>query len=133
MPRRQRKKKQKEEDAFLNSLAKSVAVIKQDLPDKGKSYKTVMCALFQNGSCLDGDKCQFSHDINLEFNQGAFDIYTDLRDIKSEFGKEFELNKIAEEKERRKGKQCQSTIVCKFFLDAITKKNLWLEMGLPKW
>jgi len=81
-----------------------------------------MCALFQQGTCLDGDKCQFSHDLNLEFNQGAFDIYTDLRDIKSEFGKEFELNKIAEEKEKKRGKQCQSNIVCKFFLEAITKR-----------
>ena len=37
-------------------------------------------------------------------------------------GVEFEVNKIAEEKEKKRSKLPQSNIVCKFFLDAVQKK-----------
>jgi hypothetical protein len=62
------KKKKKEEEAFLNSLMKTVAVIKQkDLSD-GEEAKNVLCQFFKAGCCDKGDDCEFSHDLNIEFN-----------------------------------------------------------------
>ena len=37
---------------------------------------------------------------------------------------EFEVNRMAEQKEKKRGK-VPSNIVCKFFLDAIKKINSW--------
>lgn len=116
------KKKQKEEEAFLNSLYKQVNNVKQKDLEEGEQAKHVLCAFFKAGCCEKGDDCEFSHDLNIEFNQGTFDIYTDLRDVKKTMGVEFEFNKIAEEKEKKRSKLPQSNIVCKFFLDAVQKK-----------
>ena len=116
------KKKQKQEEAFLNSLYKQVTAAKQQEVPEGTDAKTVLCELFKQGKCDLGDKCKFSHDLNIQFNQGTFDIYTDLRDTKKTMSVEYEVNKIAEEKEKKRGKLCQSNIVCKYFLDAVKKK-----------
>jgi hypothetical protein len=119
---RAEKKKAKEEEAFLNSLYKSVSVIKQKELEEDEHAINVLCEFFKAGMCEKGDECEFSHDLNIEFNQGTFDIYTDLREAKKNMGVEFEVNKIAEEKEKKRSKLPQSNIVCKFFLDAVQKK-----------
>ena len=119
---RAEKKKQKQEEAFLNSLYKQVSAAKQQEVPEGADAKTILCELFKAGKCDLGDKCKFSHDLNIQFNQGTFDIYTDLRDAKKTLSAEYEVNKIAEEKEKKRGKLCQSNIVCKYFLDAVKKK-----------
>ena len=116
------KKKAREEENFLNSLYKTVKTIKQEELDEGQEAKNVICAFFKAGCCEKGDECEFAHDLNIAFNQGAFDIYTDLRDVKKNMGVEFEINKIAEEKEKKRSKVCQSNIICKFFLDAVQKR-----------
>ena len=61
--------------------------------------------------------------------QGTFDIYTDLREARKNMSAESEINKIAEEKEKKRSKLPQSNIViiyiiqvCKFFLEAVRKK-----------
>ena len=116
------KRKAKQEEAFLASLYKQITAVKtQEIPE-GQDPKNILCENFKNGNCPLGDKCPFSHDLNINFNQGTFDIYTDLRDIKSKMNEEQEVNKIAEEKEKRKGRIPQSNIVCKYFLEAVKKK-----------
>jgi len=114
------KKAQKKEDAFLNSLFKTVNVVKQTEVEEGTLTKTVLCQFFKAGMCDKGDDCEFSHDLNIEFNQGAFDIYTDLRDSKKNM--DTEIHKIANEKEAKRNGKIQSNIICKFFMDAVVKK-----------
>ena len=65
--------------------------------------------------------------INNNLQKGAFDIYTDIRDVKGlkeDKGNnvESEVNKIAEEKEKKRKKLCQSNIVCRYFLEAVQRK-----------
>jgi hypothetical protein len=62
------KKKARQEEAFLNSLFKTVENIKQDQPEEGQEFSSVLCAYFKAGACKKGDKCKFSHDLNIEFN-----------------------------------------------------------------
>lgn len=63
------KKKQREEEAFLASLSKSVKTIKQHEVEEDSEKKNLLCEFFANqGFCADGDKCLFSHDVNIEFN-----------------------------------------------------------------
>ena len=63
------KKKLKEEEAFLNSLSKSVKNIQQIECDDDNEKKNLLCQFFaKQGFCEDGDKCKFSHDANIEFN-----------------------------------------------------------------
>jgi len=76
------KKKQREEESFLNSLYKQVKAVSQIVLEEGEESKYALCAFFKAGHCEKGDECEFSHDLNIQFNQGAFDIYTDLRDAK---------------------------------------------------
>lgn len=65
---RAEKKKQKEEEAFLNSLSKTVKNIKQAECEFEDEKKITLCEFFKQGFCEDGDKCKFSHDLNIEFN-----------------------------------------------------------------
>merc|ERR1711976_438507 len=125
------KKKAREEEAFLNSLYKTVKTIKQEEVAEGESAKTVLCAYFKAGQCTKGNDCEYSHDLNVEFNQGAFDIYTDIRDVKKKDGPESEIHKIAEEKERKRAKVCQSNIVCKFFLKAVQSRVYGYKWECP--
>ena len=116
------KKKARQEEAFLASLYKQITAVKTQEVPEGQQAKNILCENFKNGNCSLGDKCPFSHDLNINFNQGTFDIYTDLRNVKSKLNEEQEVNKIAEEKEKKKGRIPQSNIVCKYFLEAVKKK-----------
>ena len=63
------KKKLKEEEAFLNSLTKTVKTITQVECEDDDERKNILCEFFKaNGFCEDGDKCKFSHDLNIEYN-----------------------------------------------------------------
>ena len=65
---RQEKKRAKEEEAFLNSLIKTAHNIQQVEPEEGQETTSVLCAYFKEGICKKGDKCPYSHDLNIEFN-----------------------------------------------------------------
>jgi hypothetical protein len=54
-------------------LFKTVENIKQEEPEEGQETGTVLCAYFKAGACKKGDKCKYSHDMNLEFN--VFELF----------------------------------------------------------
>ena len=62
------KKAKKAEDAFLNTLFKTTAVVAQTVVEEGETAKTILCQHFKAGICDKGDACEFSHDLNIEFN-----------------------------------------------------------------
>jgi hypothetical protein len=39
----------------------------------------MVCAFFKSGACEKGNKCKFSHDLNLERKGAKADVYTDAR------------------------------------------------------
>ena len=122
------KKKQREEEAFLASLTNSVKTVKQAEVEEDEKMKNVLCEYFKQGNCPDGDKCKFAHDLNIEFNQGQVDIYTDLREAKAKLGIDYEL---MEQREAKRSKLPKTEIVCKFFLDAVKKKVYGYKWNCP--
>ena len=47
---------------------------------KGADPKSVVCAYFKQGLCGKGDKCKYSHDLNLERKGEKRSLYVDSRD-----------------------------------------------------
>lgn len=126
------KKKSKQEEAFLNSLFKGLENTKKAANQNAEDDpgdKKVLCPQFKAGGCLKGDECGYSHDINIEYNMGQADIYTDLRDFKTSDETD-KINKIAAEKEGKRG-QVRSKIVCKFFLEAVRKRKYGWKWECP--
>ncbi len=52
----------------MNSLFKTVTIVKQKELDEGEQSKNFLCQFFKAGMCDKGDNCEFSHDLNIEFN-----------------------------------------------------------------
>ena len=46
----------------------------------GADPKSVLCEFFKQGLCTKGDKCKFSHDLNLERKSEKRSMYVDMRD-----------------------------------------------------
>lgn len=70
---RAEKKKQREEEAFLASLSKSVKTIQQHDCEDDFEKRNLLCEFFsKQGFCEDGDKCMFSHDVNIQYNVSLF-------------------------------------------------------------
>ena len=46
----------------------------------GVDPKSVVCAFFKQGLCTKGDKCKFSHDLNVGRKGEKRSIYTDKRE-----------------------------------------------------
>ncbi|XP_050418244.1 zinc finger CCCH domain-containing protein 15 [Patella vulgata] len=88
------KKLQKEKELEeLNALFRPV---KQSVA-KGTDPKSVLCQFFKQGQCTKGDKCKFSHDLNIGRKAEKRDLYTDTREDDVE----------------------RTNLVCKHFLDAV--------------
>ena len=62
------KKKLKEEQAFLNTLNKTVKIIREQEESDDEEKKNIICPDFKDGFCEHGNNCKYSHDLNLEFN-----------------------------------------------------------------
>lgn len=80
-----RKRAEQAKKEELVDLFKPIQV-QQKVPF-GVNPKTILCAFHKAGTCTKGDKCKFSHDINIERKTMKRDLYTDNRDDEKKNGK----------------------------------------------
>ncbi|KAG1365706.1 putative Zinc finger CCCH domain-containing protein 11 [Cocos nucifera] len=116
-------KKKKEEDKArekeLNDLFK-IAVSQPKVP-VGVDPKSILCEFFKAGQCQKGFKCKFSHDLNVQRKGEKIDLYSDKRDqpnglqiLPRSSGKETVVMELL---------PCIEMWVCKYFLEAVEKKQ----------
>lgn len=97
--------------------------------EAGTDPKSVLCAYFKQGQCTKGDKCKFSHDLAIERRTEKRSIYFDVRDAGDVEGAENETmenwddTKLKEvvDKKHAAEKVNATTIICKYFLEAVEK------------
>ncbi|XP_076313079.1 zinc finger CCCH domain-containing protein 15-like isoform X2 [Tachypleus tridentatus] len=113
-----KKDEKKKEVEDLNLIFKPVTTQKVE---KGTDPKSVLCAFYKQGQCKKGDKCKFSHDIDIERKSEKKSIYVDLRDEDSmENWDEAKLKEVVEKKHGEADKKKPPTnIICKYFLEAL--------------
>ncbi|KAG5557939.1 hypothetical protein RHGRI_008002 [Rhododendron griersonianum] len=131
------KKKKDEEQARLKELNDifKIAVVQPKVPVGmelncylrfwlGVDPKSIVCEFFKVGQCAKGFKCKFSHDLNVQRKGEKIDIYSDKRDEDTmEDWDQETLEKVVESKRTEYNQNKPTEIVCKYFLDAVEKKQ----------
>nr|KJB16863.1 hypothetical protein B456_002G251700 [Gossypium raimondii] len=120
----QKKKKEEEKakEKELNDLFK-IAVTQPKVP-VGVDPKSVLCEFYKAGQCVKGFKCKFSHDLNVQRKGEKIDIYSDKRDQETmEDWDQATLEKVVESKGKEYQQNKPTDIVCKYFLEAVEKKQ----------
>ncbi|KAF3433827.1 hypothetical protein FNV43_RR24930 [Rhamnella rubrinervis] len=119
---KKKKEEEKAKEKELNELFK-VAVSQPKVP-VGVDPKSILCEFFKAGQCNKGFKCKFSHDLNIQRKGEKIDIYSDKRDEETmeEWDQET-LEKVIESKKTEYNQNKPTEIVCKYFLDAVEKKQ----------
>ncbi|CAK9164768.1 unnamed protein product [Ilex paraguariensis] len=115
---------EKAKEKELNDLFK-VAVSQPKVP-VGVDPKSILCEFYKVGQCAKGFKCKFSHDLNVQRKGEKIDIYSDKRDTENETMEDWDqetLEKIVESKSNEYQKNKPTDIVCKYFLEAVEKKQ----------
>ncbi|KAI0234019.1 Translation machinery-associated protein 46 [Massospora cicadina] len=100
----------------------------------GTDPKTVLCLHFKAGVCTKGQKCKFSHDLQVERKATKRDVYTDSRDTEKEADSmdSWDQSKLESVVLSKHGNPKTTTdIVCKFFLEAIERKACKYRHALP--
>ncbi|KAG2018309.1 cytoplasmic protein, variant 2 [Coprinopsis cinerea AmutBmut pab1-1] len=94
----------------------------------GVDPKTVLCAFFKAGTCEKGNKCKFSHDINVGRKVEKKNLYSDTREEKmADTMDNWDEEKLRNVVLSKHGNPRTTTdIVCKYFIEAIeTSKFGW--------
>ncbi|KAG2053320.1 hypothetical protein BDR06DRAFT_956626 [Suillus hirtellus] len=94
----------------------------------GVDPKTVLCAFYKAGNCEKGNKCKFSHDLNIGRKVEKKNLYEDNREDKMKDTMEnWDEEKLRNVVLSKHGNPRTTTdIVCKFFIEAIeTQKFGW--------
>jgi hypothetical protein len=97
----------------------------------GVDPKTLVCQFFKLGQCTRGNKCKFSHDLNIERKSQKIDLYTDARQEEKEKDTmdtwdQEKLESVVKSKHVSDNLNKPTEIVCKYFLEAIeTSKYGW--------
>uniref|UniRef100_A0A5K3FF21 Zinc finger CCCH domain-containing protein 15 homolog n=1 Tax=Mesocestoides corti TaxID=53468 RepID=A0A5K3FF21_MESCO len=101
----------------LTLLFKPVAELQKI--SKGADPKSVLCIFFKQGTCTKGDRCKFSHDMNIERKTEKKNLYEDERSEMDEWNQE-QLEEVITKKHGASNKGLPpTTIICKYFLDAV--------------
>ncbi|KAG8679247.1 hypothetical protein FRC09_019104, partial [Ceratobasidium sp. 395] len=108
-------KRKKEEGDLLKSVQ-----VAQKVPF-GVDPKSVLCAFFKAGHCDKGNKCKFSHDLDVGRKQEKKDLYSDVRDEKmNDTMDKWDQEKLQSVVLSKHGNPKTTTdIVCKYFIEAI--------------
>ncbi|PVU99864.1 hypothetical protein BB559_000337 [Furculomyces boomerangus] len=121
-----KKELQQKKDEELAALFNPI--VQQKVPF-GVDPKTVLCQFFKAGQCKKGDRCKFSHDLEIERKVTKIDLYTDKRSNEKELDTmdkwdQAKLEQVVSSK--NKSPATTTEIVCKNFLEAIeTGKYGW--------
>lgn len=117
-----KKKKEEEERKKLEAELFKPAVTQAKAP-LGVDPKSVLCEFFKVGMCTKGNKCKFSHDLQIARKAEKIDIYTDRRKLEDTMDTwdQEKLESVVKSKEKEP--EIKTKIVCKFFLDAIESKK----------
>ncbi|CAG8739365.1 7926_t:CDS:2, partial [Acaulospora colombiana] len=87
--------------------------------------KTVLCVYYKAGTCDKGNKCKFSHDLNIARKVDKMDLYSDAREDKEndtmDNWDEEKLRKVVLSKAGNP--RTTTDIVCKYFIEAIETRN----------
>ncbi|KAG8820267.1 Translation machinery-associated protein 46 [Serendipita sp. 400] len=91
----------------------------------GVDPKTVLCAFYKAGTCDKGNKCKFSHDINVGRKVEKKDLYSDSREDKeNDTMDNWDEEKLRSVVLSKAGNPKTTTdIVCKYFIEAIESKK----------
>ncbi|XP_058120884.1 zinc finger CCCH domain-containing protein 15 homolog [Anopheles ziemanni] len=120
--KKEEKERKLKEQKELAMLFKPVATQKLEM---GADPKSVLCAFFKQGTCTKGDKCKFSHDPAVERKSEKRSIHVDMRDgDMNDTIDNWTEEKLAEVVAKKHGKEKTmptTTIICKFFLDAVER------------
>lgn len=125
-PKAALKKKKEEENQREKELSElfKVAISQPKVP-VGVDPKSVVCEFFRRGQCMKGFKCKYSHDLNVERKGEKIDVYSDQRDGETsmeEWDQET-LEKVVEAKGKEYNDNKPTEIVCKFFIEAVERKQ----------
>ncbi|KAK7345614.1 hypothetical protein VNO77_16221 [Canavalia gladiata] len=119
---KKKKEEEKAKEKELNDLFK-IAVSQPKVP-VGVDPKSIVCEFYKVGQCAKGFKCKFSHDLNVQRKGEKIDIYSDKRDQETmEDWDQETLEKVVESKKTEYNQNKPTDIVCKYFLDAVEKKQ----------
>ncbi|KAI4384441.1 hypothetical protein MLD38_002598 [Melastoma candidum] len=119
---KKKKEDEKAREKELNDLFK-VAVSQPKVPI-GVDPKSIVCEFYKVGQCAKGFKCKFSHDLNVQRKGEKIDIYSDKRDQETmEDWDQETLEKVVESKKAEYNPNKPTEIVCKYFLEAVEKKQ----------
>nr|CAG4650431.1 EOG090X0C5B [Sida crystallina] len=96
--------------------------------EKGADPKSILCAFFKQGSCTKGDKCKFSHNLEIERKAEKRSLYVDVREDGGEEGtsedwSEEKLKEVIHKKHAEADKKVKTEIICKYFLNAVEKNK----------
>ncbi|OJA08475.1 hypothetical protein AZE42_02851 [Rhizopogon vesiculosus] len=121
------KEKHEEEKRKREEAAMFKPVQTQKVPF-GVDPKTVLCAFYKAGNCEKGNKCKFSHDLNVGRKVEKKNLYEDNREDKmTDTMENWDEEKLRNVVLSKHGNPRTTTdIVCKFFIEAIeTQKFGW--------
>lgn len=101
------------------------AVIVQPKLAPGVDPKSVVCEFWRQGACKKGANCKYAHDLAVERKGPKINIYEDTRDKEEgmEDWTQEELEKAIQQKHGDEKTSNKTNIVCKFFIDAVEKRQ----------
>lgn len=117
---KRRAEEKKAAEQAKKEAAALFGIVQQKVPF-GVDPKSVLCEFFRKGVCAKGNKCKFSHDLNVGRKDAKKDLYTDAREEKEadtmDNWDEEKLRKVILSKHGNP--KTTTDIVCKYFIDAV--------------